>query len=69
VLKPGGVLTGEAVCLHPLVSPLQRLLMKRRKATFFQEDWLRSALANAGLGGLTYQRHRLLAMFMAIRQD
>lgn len=69
VLKPGGILTGEAVCVNPLVAPLQRRLMRRKKATFFEEAWLRDALAAVGLFDLHYERHRVLAMFRATRRD
>lgn len=67
VLKPGGVLTGEAVCVNRFIAPLQLRVMSKGKASFFERDWLESALAKVGLGDLHYEQHRLLALFRATR--
>ncbi len=67
VLKPGGLLTGEAVAIARPLARLQRRIKEQGKASFFEESWLADALAAAGMGGLLYEQHRVLALFRAER--
>jgi len=67
VLAPGGLLTGEAVAIAGPLKRMQRRMKAQGKASFFEESWLADALAAVGIGGLQYERHRVLALFRAER--
>jgi ubiquinone/menaquinone biosynthesis C-methylase UbiE len=68
ILRPSGVFTAMTITLVPgLIHKLQKRLMDRGRATFFNPHQLSEDLDAVGLSSFQYKRHGVSLIFRAVK--